>query len=350
MSLDLFSSYELLKVVKVQKSLPSFWLRFFPGVYNSQTDEIALDKVSVNFKRLAPFVAPNVQGRVMKKKGYLTVSFAPAYVKPKDVVDPSTDLVRQAGEGLGTASMTLEQRRRVVVYQLLERQRIIIDNREEWMAMKAIIDGKVVVAGEDYPSVTVDFRRDAALTVTLSGGAKWDQVSATPMADIMSLRRAINSKSGAVANNVIFGDGSWSNFYAKEIAGKEATLQNNLIRGSDVEISAVRDGFEGVEYMGRYKGSNGAGFDCWVYTAKYEDDNETLQDMMDTNKVVLVSESVQGVRCYGAIRDKRAGFQALKYFPKNWEIEDPSLEYLMTQSAPLPVPTQPDATGSIQTV
>lgn len=349
MALDLYTTYDLLEVVRVQKSLPSFWLQFFPSVLNSTKEEIALDQVSDNYKRLAPFVAPNVQGRVMKKDGYTTVSFRPAYVKPKDIIDPSVDLPRQAGEAFATGSLTLEQRRNAVMAYLLQRQRIVIDNRIEWMAAKAVIDGKVVVVGEDYPSVTVDFRRDAALTITLAGGTRWTEATATPAADVMSARRAIQDKCGAVANRVIFGATAWSNFYAKEISGKESTLMNNQIRGSGTEVSFLRDGFEGVEFVGNYRGSNGAGFECYVYTAKYEDDAGVMQDMMDQNAVVLVAPDVRGVQCFGAIRDKRAGFQALKYFPKNWEVEDPSVEYLMTQSAPLMVPRQPNATAKIQT-
>ena len=349
MPYDLYSSYDLLEVVRVQKSIPKFWLQFFPGQINATTDEIALDKVSDNYKKLAPFVAPNVQGRVMKKDGYTTVSFRPAYVKPKDVVDPSTDLVRQPGEAFATGSLSPEARRNAVMAFLLGRQRIVIDNRIEWMAAKAIIDGKVTVVGEDYPAVTVDFRRDAALTITLTGGALWSAGTATPAADIMTARRAINDKCGAVGNRVVFGPSAWANFYAKELTGANNTLLNTQIRGSETTVSFLRDGFEGVEYMGTYKGSNGAGFECWVYTAKYEDDAGVMQDILDPNKVVIVAPDVRGVQCYGAIRDKRAGFQSLKYFPKNWEVEDPSVEYVMTQSAPLMVPVQPNATASIQT-
>lgn len=350
MALDTYTTYQLLDVVRLQKSIPSFWLQFFPQVLLSQTEEIALDKISDNYKRLAPFVAPNVQGRVMKKSGYTTVSFAPAYVKPKDIVDPSLDLTRQAGEDFITGSLSLEQRRNLVVIYLLNRQRIMIDNRCEWMAAQAIITGKVVVSSEDYPAVTVDFRRDAALTVTLSGGAAWDQGTATPAANIMTARRNIKDKSGAVVKRVIYGENAWTNFYAKEIAGKEALLQNNNQRGSETSVSFLRDGFEGVEYLGRYAGSNGAGWECYVYSAKYEDDTGTLQDMMNTNQVVLVADDVKGVQAFGAIRDKKAGFKSLKYFPKNWEVEDPSVEYLMTQSAPLMIPKQPNATASIQTM
>ena len=46
----------------------------------------------------------------------------------------------------------------------------------------------------------------------------------------------------------------------------------------------------------------------------------------------------EGVRAYGAIRDEDAGFQALPYFAKSWKENDPSVRYLLMQSAPLTVP------------
>ena len=57
-----------------------------------------------------------------------------------------------------------------------------------------------------------------------------------------------------------------------------------------------------------------------------------------------ISSAVEGVRCFGAVLDKSAGYQAVDYFPKMWEEEDPSVEYLMTQGAPLMVPSDPNAT------
>lgn len=346
----LYTTYDLLQVVATQQSLPSFWRRFFPRMLLSEKDEIAIDRVSESYKRLAPFVAPNVQGRVSTKHGYTTVSFRPAYVKPKDIVDPNTDLIRQPGEAIGTGTLSLAQRRDIVIGQLLQGQRIKIDNRVEWMCAKAVMDGQVIVAGEDYPSVTVDFRRDPSLTIVLAGGAKWDTETSSPAADIMAARRAIKDKSGAVVNAVTFGPDAWDNFYAREIAGKETLVLSQILRTGSTDVSSMRDGFEGAEFMGRFRGSNGAGFECWVYTAKYEDDDGNMVDMMDPNRVVLAEPSgVQGVEAYGRIRDLKSNLGPQQYFPKMWQQEDPSLEYIMTQSAPLPIPGQPNASASIQT-
>ena len=56
------------------------------------------------------------------------------------------------------------------------------------------------------------------------------------------------------------------------------------------------------------------------------------------------SPAVDGVRAFGAIMDRKAGWRATPFFPKMFEQEDPSAVYLMTQSAPLMIATRPNAT------
>ena len=67
---------------------------------------------------------------------------------------------------------------------------------------------------------------------------------------------------------------------------------------------------------------------------------------MPVNKVLLGNKSYEGVRCYGAIEDIDAadeGIVAASRWPKNWKQDDPSVEYVMTQSAPLMVTPDADA-------
>ena len=52
---------------------------------------------------------------------------------------------------------------------------------------------------------------------------------------------------------------------------------------------------------------------------------------------------IEGVRHYGAIKDEKAGFQALDYFQKSWTVEDPAARILLLQSAPLVVPYRVNA-------
>lgn len=343
----LYTTAQLLPVLRGQRVLPSFWLKFYPHALNFETDTIALDKVSDNYKRIAPFVAPNLQGVVQRHKGYDTRSFKPAYIKIKDVVEPSMVMPRLAGEALGTGSLTNEQRRAILIAEMLKQQNVRIENTWEVMAAQATIYGYVDVSAPDYPAVRVDFRRDASLTIT----ADWTTAGLTlwNLLDQLNVGKALVndlSASGSVVRDYIFGAEAWAKFC--DIAGKDLFgrdgLMDTTLRGSDTKVTRVMEGLEGIEYVGRIQGIDGQGYkDIYVNTQKYRDLDDKDQYMMPQNAVVGVTDAISGYRCFGAIHEKKAQYRALEKFPKMWEEEDPNVEYLMTQSAPLMVPRDPNA-------
>lgn len=339
----------LVEVLRVQKtSAAPVWLGYFPGQINFDTDKIAFDKVYGDDRKLAPFVVPNVAGRPQKLDGYETYAFKPAYTKIKDVVDYTMHVERMAGEAFGTGSLTIDQRRNAVIATLLQMHKTKHKNRQEWLAARAIIDGKVIIKGEDYPETLVDFRRDASLTSVLAGGAKWDQNTADPMGDLKDMRIAVNELSGARITKHIFGATAWD-LLTQRVDLKD--LMDTRYGGTDTKVTLISDGFgDTMEFMGTISGLNGAGrIEVWVNTARYIDPETGAEEYyLDQNTVVGVSEMVRGVRCFGAIMDKSAGFRPLEIFAKNWENEDPSQEYILTQSSPLMVPKEANATYSMK--
>ena len=98
--MDLYSTAELRKVIVDSRPPVQYFLdRLYKEQINFTTEEIMFDELRLG-RRMAPFVAPNLQGRVLKRSGFYTKSFRPAYVKPKDVVTPGRMLRRLAGEAL----------------------------------------------------------------------------------------------------------------------------------------------------------------------------------------------------------------------------------------------------------
>lgn len=349
MTFNVFDLATLLEVRRKQKIIPPFWLNFFSREIDFETPYIDFEIVDRKYKRLAPFVAPSVQGRVITTQGSRMQRFAPAYVKPKSPIDPQKVIARQAGEMM-YSPMSNASRRLAVIAEEVREQATRIANREEWLACGAIIDGAVTISGEDYPTQFVDFGRDASLTYILAGAAKWDQATGAPLVDLLAARRNVNKLSGTVVRRVIFGAGAWDLLATRlELNDpKNGNLLDTTMRGSTSDISRMLDGFEGAEYVGTLAGRNGQGaIECWVYTGTYEDDTGAEVDFMHTYDVVGVGP-VDGVRCYGAIQDAQAGYRALSVFMKNWVNEDPSVEYLMSQSAPLMVPAEPNATFRIR--
>lgn len=346
----IYSTNDLLDVMYSPQILPEsrgFWLPFFPRQITSQSENILFDDVDQNERRLAPFVAPNVQGRMMRGRGYETRTFKPAYVKPKHVVDPSRAIPRRFGERLN-GSLTLEQRYDAIIADNMRRERLMIENRWDWMGCQVVVDGKVVVRGEDYPETVVDFRRDPGLTITLTGPARWTEDTATPMADIALGRQRSHFLSNTSVNRLIFGMDAWAAFSSDKHADVKRLL-DNMSRGgaSNFNTAGVASG-SGAEYQGFIQGSQGARLDLWVYSNTYEEYDGTILPFMDPGCVVGVGTDFNGAACFGAIMDKRAGLRSLPIFPKMWDEEDPSVTYTMSQSAPLMVPGRTDNTFKIK--
>lgn len=353
MPLDIFSTLELVEVINLQTTPDPYWLNLgFPTELTFETEEILFDMVADD-RRLAPFVSPNVQGRVQRERGYSTKTFKPAYVKPKHVVDPTRAIARLPGERpLG--ELSLEQRYNAVIANLLQVQKNQITRRWDWMGARALIDGEVTVVGEDYPAVTVNFGRDASLTTTLAGGAQWTKANFTagtadPLKDIADLRLIVNRLAHSSITRLTFGLDAWDAFTS---APNVKELLNQFFRGSESDFVAQLTDGTPYEFRGRIQGSNGIGLlELYTYSDQYEHElTGDATDYLDSGTVVGTGPGIRGSRCFGAIRDRRAQLAPMSLFPKMWDEEDPSVTQLMTQSAPLMVPAQPNASFTMKVV
>lgn len=341
MSYTAYTTHELLPMLRIQRDPDPFFLNnFFGQQINFETEWIDFDRVDEG-RRLAPFVAPTVQGKPIVKDGYTTKRFKPAYVKPKGVIDPSQLLNRRAGEGY-TGEMSIAERRDAVIVDMMRKFRNQIIRRWEWMAAQAVLYGSVTVSGENYPTVTVNFGRDINLTSTLTGTAAWTNTASTPQENLETMIRRMRDLSGYGTDSVVMGTAAWA-AYSKHASTKDL-LETRRGSTSTAELGP------GLGQPFTYKGQIGD-LGIWVYSDKYENDSGVQTDYMDPRDVFGVSAAgFQGHRCFGAILDKRAGYRALEIFPKIYEQEDPSAEFLLLQSAPLMVPKEPNASFRIRAV
>lgn len=329
---DIFSTDVLTRVVGYLPQPVSFLLdSFFPNVQLEQSEEIHFD-VEAGKKRIAPFVSPLVEGKIVAEQGYTAKTFKPAYVKPKTVFDPNRPMKRAMGEQIG-GQLSPSQRLEMAVQQMLKDHVDQISRRLEVMASEAIRTGKVTVTGEKYPTTVVDYGRDAALTVALTGGNRWGQSGIKPLDLLEDWGQLVLAKSGANAFNVVMDIDAWKIFRA------DADVKTRLdrFRGSSTMVTDAMI-VEGGKYMGTIDN-----FNIWVYGGTYVDDAGSDQLYFPSGTVVMSGPQVEGYRAFGAIRDEKAGYQAMQYFPKSWIEEDPPVRYLMTQSAPLIVPYRPNA-------
>ena len=304
---------------------------FFSTVRPMQTQEIYFD-IESNRARLAAFVSPHGNAQTVKSKDFVTKSYRPAYIKIRSVFNADSALNRLPGEQFGgTASPTARMTARV--NQAVADHRAMIDRRIEVMAIEALLTGGLVIEGDQYPTQTLSFGRDAALTKTLSGATAWGASGVKPLQNVQDWSLLVTQKSGATASTLIM---DWSAYKLFSADPDVITLLDRF-RGND-RLSSTITG-EGATYMG-----NIGNFDIWVYGGYYEHPTSGAQTpYLPANTVLLMSQQLEGVRAFGMIQDLQAGYTAQPYFAKMYDEEEPSARYLITASAPLTVPYRVNA-------
>lgn len=334
--MDIFSTQVLSKVVENLQTPPSFLLdMFFSQEQRSDSEEIYFD-IQESKPRISPFVSPLMPGKVVEHEGYSTKSFKPAYVKDKRRFTPDMPFKRMAGERIG-GDMTAAQRLEKAVAITLNNQLDCLTRREEVMASEVLRTGKITVEGDGYPAVTVDFGRDTSFTKVLTGDDTWDKTTMNIVDNLEDWAGSVQSKSGVVAKTVVLDPSAWKLFRNNPYVQKYLDYRRGT--NSTLNIDHIILGNEKARFVG-----NIGDFEVWVYNDIYiEGDIE--KKILPENTVLLGSRSgVEGVRCYGAIKDEQANFQANRYFPKSWLENDPAVRWMLLQSAPLVVPYRPNAT------
>ncbi len=321
-------------VPSVQQPALAFRNRVFSATVTSESEEVFFDRLADDI-RIAPLVSPIMQGKVVEDQQFSTEFITPAYVKFKFPLRPAEMLKRSAGERLG-GSLSLAQRKDARVMQLMAKGELMRARREELMAVEILRTGSVTIAGDGYGTRLVNFQRDAALSVTLAGGDLWSGTG-NPASDLETWSFAAqNAPGGAPLSEYWMDPKGFKLLKARLTARNELAMLDTTYRGSNstLELGPLR---EKVTYVGRL-----GTFDIYVYQDWYENEAGVVTQFMPDNTVIGVG-AAGGVRAYGAIMDFDQ-LNAQEVFWKTFREDDPSVEYLMCQSAPILVPTRVNAT------
>ncbi|OWK29203.1 major capsid protein [Sphingomonas dokdonensis] len=337
--IDLYAPTELIAMIEPLRVPGNFLRRLLYSTATPiyfDTPDIKWDRVFDDL-RIAPFVSPYAPGKPRQDRGFQTESFTPGYLKPLDRVDPTKFSKRRPGEAIG-GELSLADRRDLMMLDYLLGHKRQLERRDEVMAAEIVRTGRVTIAGEDYPTAVVDFGRDASLTKALLNTSRWGESGVSPVADVAAWLDEVATIVGAAPSHVIFDRKSWALFQA----------DNNLDRVIDLTMgqtnSSVMLGFTpGAPGAPVFKGRIGT-VELYVYNDTYEDVDGSIKALLpDFTVIVVAPGAYEGTPTYGAILDPRAGYIATPWFSKNWIDENPPAEWVLTQSAPLPIPKRPNA-------
>ncbi|HSH29731.1 MAG TPA: major capsid protein, partial [Thiohalobacter sp.] len=204
MPIDMFETRTMLQALREKKPPRTFLLdSFFRNVDTYATEAVDVD-IRKGKRKLAPFVSPLHEGKVVKRDGYTTEVFKPPYLKPKRPTRAHNFLRRIPGESAYTGSITPQQRAAAERDKDIAELTMSIVRREEWMAAQALTTGQVVVSGEGVEAV-VDFQFDVSQTVTLGGADVWTNANSDPINDLRTWRQERSRASGATPDRAIIG-------------------------------------------------------------------------------------------------------------------------------------------------
>lgn len=313
------------------------WLldKFFPNRKSFNRDEVPIAELDIQ-SDLAPLVAPNIAGKAFDPRTAIPVDFVkPAYLKPKNQVTPAdawdTALVARLRDShlISTGSNQLSDQDKYVIAQIetMKRNRDSIDNRKILMACEFFTTGKIVLESDDYTRNVVSYNRDNSLAFTPV--IPWDQANAKPVDDIeIMAQRLLDAEGGeakyAVMSGKVFAalssSADFKEKFVKPYVGISVPYRPELVASKTAK-------FKG--YLGD--------IELWAYDATYRA-NGVRQRFIPKDFFSLVSDD-QGYVTQCRIKNIKAGGQASDYFEDQWYQEDPSGIMLLTESAPLIVPS-----------
>lgn len=342
MSINLtrYDTHFMMGVKREIKEIPSFFLsNYYQQTMLFTTEYVDFEKMVLN-RVIAPFVAPTELGQPILSMGSKVKTFKPAYIKLLDPLKPEDVIKKLPGQLATLETSSMQQRYDRIMAEILLQHERALAMRKEQMAMAALLNGSITCISDGYPTTFVDFERDASHTVTLGPTTFWDNgVAADPLANIEAWNDLMfNSNFGSSVKRIIFGRQAWIAFRNDGKVAQERDLQ---IRNTVANIK----GFESQTNYMQYRGELD-GIELWTCNYQYQEMVNGVivtKDMMDPKEVLLLGSQIEGVQAYGAILDNDS-LQAAQSFSKVYSLPNPSATMMLTQTAPLMVPINPNST------
>ncbi|WP_176737013.1 major capsid protein [Oligoflexus tunisiensis] len=330
----IYSTYYLNRLVEKLVPKSRYFLdRYFPTEVQSDKEEVFFDEADGEKAGIMPFVHPLVEAPMLRSQGYRTKSFKPAYMKEKVDLKPDRGFHRLAGEAFGGELTPMQRAEQALLHdvnRLYERHR----NRLELMAAEVVKSGKLTIKGEGIDAL-LDFGRNSNLTKVL-GAKGWADNTAIPsmtkwLEDLQREVAGLNNNQSR-PRTCVLGYDAWDIFRNRPDIQK---MLPEYIRGAELSIPQTpgESSFEQLIYKGYYGNVH-----FWVHEGKSDDG----QFYIKPKQALFTCDEIRGVRHFGAILDLKAGLRAQPIFAKSWEIEDPSVRFVMLQSAPLLVTYDPN--------
>ena len=319
-------------------------------LYAGTEDPQFTDTIELSFwrrgRKIAPFVRKNGSAIMTDTHAESFAQVEPPNIRIKRPMEASALInQRRAGSVIFPTSGQQSSAMQTQMARELQNMADDIANSEEYLACLSL-QGEISYEVADGEVFTITFPRSAGNDVTLSGADLWDAGGTEDIeGDFQDAAEAINDGVSLGCTDAICGALAADQFRTNAIV--RATLDN---RNIDAGTLLLRERFRqsGALFLGSFYN----GINVWRY-ARTVDVNGSTVDLIRSKYVefIAATREAQFTAYYGPIADMKAlGSRQFvgKRFSKSWEVEDPSVRWVLAHTRPLPVPRRPDATYSLK--
>ncbi len=296
MSLNYTDTAVLLAAYKEQKAPNTFLQsRYFPDGQVFTTAQVLVEYKDGN-QKLAPFVSPEIGGKVVRRDGYEANAYKPAFIAPKRALTIDNLQAKGFGEALYGELTPAERAVKITADDLTEMDEMIV-RRHEQMCAQVLQENALTMNHYGDDNKLVDTKKIEYFNGTneaiYTPVANWDAAEADILGDVAAIALEL-AKRGLPAVDVILGTEAADAFLNNEKVIK-------LLDTRNINIGAVdpTENFPEAVFLGQLN-CKGYKLNFIQYAATYEAEDGTIKPFIDP-KVAIVTAPACGVTNYGAI-------------------------------------------------
>lgn len=342
MAIDMFEPRTLLAAVQNSKRAPSV-LRdhFFGNVRTFDTKTVDVDIAYSDERTLADFTSVEMGATFNERPGYVTRTYRPAYIAPARICTAEDALKRAPGENL-YADMGPEARAAAIVARDLTDLDKQISRREEWMASKALFEGKIAFGGKGADAEISYWPEEEAKKPFTEVATKWGETGADPLGDIAAIADTVADRCEYFPSEVWVGSKAIIPLM-KAIKADKGFDALNIVMGNINPQTNTQNFYSTFGYIN----VNGVQMKVIVYKGSYFDGTKTVHYVPD-DEILVAAPEAETIRAYGVIPVADVAANTTSYVtgdrvPSSWVEAKTGSRVIKLASAPVLIPTEVQA-------
>lgn len=323
MALSAFTPRVLTGVVNIRPVNHRLFTSFFKENPPSDKDTFELE-TSYQGQSMLPALSYNDAGTLMNGDVRTLSAVTAPIFKPKRVFTAADKFVR--GKGYTPYDSSYDPLE-LAIAENLDAHISDIEFMKEIMCANALVNGKIplfnLVEGKAKQIGTIDYKRPASHSVTLSGTAKWDNASSDLIGQAEDYSALMMDATGGFgATDLVMGSAAFKAFL------NHANVKN-LLDTRNINIGELNINLRTL-YRGKWNG-----LDLWTINAKYKDLEGNQQSFIPSDGALFIARDAKLEIDYGIPSDLDCTGPT-RYFSKQYKNEDPSAYFTLVESRPLP--------------